>query len=539
MGSLLDSLIDVEQMVDRTIELGLPASCITDHGTNYAFFRHYKYAMKKGQKPIIGFEAYIVDDRTVKSSTQEVDDANITKRNHLILLAKNNNGLKKLHRICSEGWLTGFYYRPRIDNSVLEQYMDTNDDDLICASACLAGSVPQAILANDMDKAKELIRYYQNLFHGNYWLEIQPCPLYEQYVVNKAIIELGKEMSVPIIVSTDAHYLYQSDKRTHDVLLCLQSKKTITSPDAWSFQGNTYYLMSRDELEQSFTTKWRYKKILKQSKKKNSSQTKTAFVYDYEGDKFEHPETIPDFVQILDEGQCDYNDLNQDIIHEAIDETVNVANQCNVTIEMGKHYLPKVEIDENDEDFVKHRASFAQQRKCTDVAGDYLRYLCIKNLIKRGLVQKEYIDRLNHELDVINTMGFNSYFLIYYDLMHWCHEQNIATGPGRGCFDGNNIVMTSDGYKQLKDINVNDEVQGEDDEYRPVLLKHEYNIDENVIDIDVGQRKICGVTEDHLILAIKKVDYQNGIRTPQWYEASELQDGDVVAINESEEKDNG
>lgn len=540
--SLLDGMIKVNDLVDKTLAMNQIASCITDHGNMYTIIDHFKRAEKMGQKPIAGFEAYMVKDRLIKGKS-ESEDESTTNRNHFLLLAKNNNGYKKLCKICSEGFITGKYYRPRIDNNVLNMFMDEKENDLIGTSACLAGIISQSLLHDDYDSAKEQALYYQKLFNGNFWLEIQPTEMVEQFKVNKGLIELSKDLSIPLVATTDAHYLNKEDKSTHDVLLCLQSGSLMSDPSRWRFQGNSYYVMSRDEIVASFKKKMKYKKILVHNEKRNVD--KEFYVYDYDGARYESPDKIYDgmkyvekdsekfhdrFIDVLEEGTIDYNDLDQVAIEKAIDESEEIAKQCNVHFGFDKHYLPKINIPVEEPGFKKWRSKLSHPEKPNE---DYLKYLCIKGLREKKLTSKEYRDRLKYELGIIDKMDFPDYFLIYYDIADFCHTNNVPLGPGRGCFDGDNVVKTTNGIKPLKNVSIGDVVYCHDELKHPVIAKHEYDIEEKVASIACDEKVIKNVTLDHKILAIKKYDFDNGIREPKWYSAEELDCGDYICEGES------
>ena len=398
----------------------------------------------------------------------------------------------------------------------------------IAVHNCLAGEIPQHIMKGDIESAKEVVLYYQNLFNGNFYLEIQPMESYQQYIVNKAIIEMSKDLSVPIIATTDAHYLNYEDKETHDVLLCLQSSSLRSDHNRWYFPGNSYYVMNREEITDYFKRKYQYKLIKKRNTKKNaSSEFKFEYVHNYDGEKFTNPDkTIKDFVEVVEEGEFNYSDLDQNVIAQSIAETENVANQCNFEIELGKHYLPKIDIPSDNEHFNQWRSKLSTDNKVNE---DYLRYLCIKGLKKLGLTSQEYRERLEYELGVINSMDFPDYFLIYYDIAKFCADENIPIGPGRGCFVPTSMVNTQNGNKYIADIDVGDVVFGVDEQQHEVVDLMSYDVEEDVVSFNVEDKKIDGATLDHKIYAIKKVDYDNGIRNPQWYAANELEVGDYIA----------
>ena len=526
--SLLDGMIKVDDLVKKTLEFNQIASVITDHGNAYTIPDHFKEAKKQGQHAIAGVELYTVKDHTLKGK-DEGETENGAKRNHFLLLAKNKTGYQKMCRILSKGYTEGFYYRPRVDNGIMEEYLDPDgkESDVIGSSACLAGILAQSILKGDIETAEKFAKYYYKLFGGNFYLEIQPTQTYEQYVVNKELLDMSKRLNIPLIATTDAHYLKKEDKKTHDVLLCLQSHSLISDPNRWSFPGNTYYIMNKEELCSYFKREYQYKLIKKKNTKKNATSEFTyEYVHDYDGIKFSDPEkTINNFVSVEKEGHFSYADLNQEQIEEAIAETENVAKQCTFDIEFGKHYLPKIHIPVEDVNFSKWRSKLKHQGKPNE---DYLKYLCILGLKERGLTDKVYRKRLNYELGIINDMDFPDYFLIYYDIAKFCHDNNIPFGPGRGCFIPNELVKTNNTIKNIQDIQIGDKVYCHDELLHDVMAKHEYDIDEDLVSLSCNNEKIDGVTKDHKIYAIKKDDFDKGIREPEWYSANELDIGDYI-----------
>ena len=242
--SLLDGACRIDQLFDRVKELGQTAIAITDHGVMYGCVDFYKAAKKAGIKPIIGCEAYVA------TRTRFDKVARIDGNRHLILLCKNETGYKSLIKMVSAGFIEGFYSKPRVDHELLEQY----HEGLICLSACLAGEVPQALLAGDYDRAKEIALWYNNLFgHGNYYLEIQDHGLEEQQTVLPQLIRLSKETGIPLVATNDAHYLRKEDSKMQSILICIQTGKTVNDQDRMEFETDEFYLKSTDEMYDLFS----------------------------------------------------------------------------------------------------------------------------------------------------------------------------------------------------------------------------------------------------------------------------------------------
>lgn len=437
----------------------------------FSIVDHFNYAKEKGQKAIAAFEAYVVGDH--KERTNEGENA----RQHLVLFAKNSEGYRKLSYLCSIGCTDGFYYRPRIDDKLIES---VGPSGMIASSACIGGRIPQLILNNQIEKAEETILYYKKLFE-DFYLEIQPTMDPEQVTVNQEIIKLARKLEIPLIATSDYHYAEKEHSLTHEVLLAMQSGKLLSDPNRWKFPGNTFYIASRKQMEEMFNSNGH--------------------------------EVLP-----------------KDAIKESLDNTIRLANSCEFDLETDKHYLPNINIPIDNEEFINwHKQKYGgiNNEKIND---DYLRYLCIKGLKSKNLTDKEYKDRLDYELRVIGEMGFNDYFLIYYDIIKYCSDSSIPVGPGRGCFSPDNIVSIEDTVKKIQDFKGGEIVKGHDEKEHKTLWTYEYDCDEEVINLETEDNKsIKGCTKDHEIYAIKKENWDKGIRTPQWYKADDLDEGDMIA----------
>ena len=242
--SLLDGANRIKDLPVRAKELGMDAIALTDHGVMFGVVDFYKECKKNGVKPIIGAEVYVAP-RSRFDKEPNIDN----HYSHLILLAKNEIGYKNLTNLVSMGFTEGFYYKPRIDLSILEKY----HEGLIVLSACLAGSVNQAILKDDMEKAKEIAMWHKNIFGEDYYLELQPNGLPEQILANQKLIELSKELDIPLVATNDAHYLRKEDSYNHEVLLCIQTGKKMTDEDRMRMGTNEFYLKSPEEMISYFS----------------------------------------------------------------------------------------------------------------------------------------------------------------------------------------------------------------------------------------------------------------------------------------------
>ena len=242
--SLLDGACRIDRLFDHIKAMGQTACAITDHGVMYGCVAFFDAAKAAGIKPIIGCEVYVAT-RTRFDKVNRIDG-----NNHLILLCKNETGYKNLIKMVSAGFTEGFYSKPRIDKDLLEQY----HEGLICLSACLAGEVPQAILAGDYERAKQAALYYRDLFgEGNYYIELQDHGLEEDQVVLPQLIRLARETGIPMVATNDAHYITKEDSKMQSILLCIQTGKTIADADRMEFQTDEFYLKSTDEMYDLFS----------------------------------------------------------------------------------------------------------------------------------------------------------------------------------------------------------------------------------------------------------------------------------------------
>ncbi len=268
--SLLDGAARIDKLVKKCKDCNMPAVAITDHGNMYGAITFYDECVANGIKAIIGCEFYTTKDLTEKVGKQ--------KLNHLILLAKNEQGYKNLCKLNSIAFKDGYYYKPRIDRKTLEKY----HEGLICLSACVAGELPQLILSNELDKAEELVKWFKNLFQDDYYLELQNHHLEEQLIVNEKLREYSKKYNIKTVATNDCHYIEREDSQAQDVLMCVQMQKTIDDPDRLKFPNDEFYFKTREEMEQVFP-----------------------------------------------------NDI------EALDTTLEIADKCNVKFEYGHYLYPK------------------------------------------------------------------------------------------------------------------------------------------------------------------------------------------------------
>ena len=241
--SLLDGSAKIGDLLDRAKELGMHSLAITDHGVMYGAIDFYKKAKEKGIKPIIGCEVYLA------ARTRHDKEPMDARSYHLVLLAENNEGYQNLIKLVSIAYIEGFYRRPRIDLDLLRQY----HRGIIALGACLAGPVSRRILNNDYEAAKEAAMTLEEIMgKGNFFLEIQDHGLDKQKLVNQQTIRLSEELGIPLVATNDIHYIKDEDAESHEVLLCIQTGKTMDDPDRMIYEGGQFYLKSGDEMAAIF-----------------------------------------------------------------------------------------------------------------------------------------------------------------------------------------------------------------------------------------------------------------------------------------------
>ncbi|MFC1570567.1 DNA polymerase III subunit alpha [Candidatus Omnitrophota bacterium] len=244
--SLLDGACRLDELLDLAKEYGMPACAITDHGNMFGAVEFYEKAVKKGVKPIMGCEIYVAPESRFDKTSHGIRGAGY----HLVLLSKNMTGYKNLMEIVSIGYLEGFYYRPRVDKEVLTRC----SKGLIAMSACLKGEVSHFLLSDQWDQAKRSAEEYSNIFgKDNFYLEIQDNQLEEQKRLNADMIKLSKELDLPLVATSDVHYLDRHDAKAHDALLCIQTQTTIDAQDRMKFQTDQLYFKSPEEMKERFS----------------------------------------------------------------------------------------------------------------------------------------------------------------------------------------------------------------------------------------------------------------------------------------------
>ncbi len=243
--SLLDGACRISELVAQAKKHKMPALAITDHGVMYGAIQFYKEAIRQGVKPIIGCEMYVAHQSRLDRNSQRKETPH-----HLILLVKNNEGYKNLIKLVTLSYLEGFYYKPRIDKETLREH----SNGLIALSACLKGEISQCILRNDIQKAKETAQVFLDIFgEDSFYLELQKNGIPEQEIVNKNLIQISQELSIPLVATNDIHYINKDDARAHEILLCIQTATNLSDPKRLKFATDAFYFNSPEEMNENFS----------------------------------------------------------------------------------------------------------------------------------------------------------------------------------------------------------------------------------------------------------------------------------------------
>ncbi|HSW85685.1 MAG TPA: DNA polymerase III subunit alpha [Candidatus Saccharimonadales bacterium] len=383
--SLLDGLTKVPELVKYVKAAGMSAVAITDHGTLSGSIELYKAAKAEAIKPIIGIETYV--------AARKMHDKEPSKDKqyyHLILLAMNREGYQNLMALSTIANLEGFYYKPRIDRSLLEKH----NEGLICLSGCASSEVGDALRQGNFDQAKQIANWYKQVFGDRYYLELQdhghpkhPAGWTEQQAINEQLIKIGGELEISCVVTCDAHYLQKSDQAAHEILLCIQTGSFLSDEKRMSLGDFELYVNKPEEV----INRW--------------------------GDQY------PEFI------------LNSKLI----------ADRCDYDIELGKILIPKFPVPkgETEKSYLENLVygGLLKRYPPKDNKKSILEEKPSKKLISgaKKILPKQVLERAAYELSVIDQMGFNGYFLIIADFINWGKNQGIVFGPGRGSAAGSII----------------------------------------------------------------------------------------------------
>jgi DNA polymerase-3 subunit alpha len=354
--SMLDGAIRLGDLIDKTQSFGMNAVAVTDHGAMYGALEFYTKANKAGIKPLVGCEFYISE------TDHLIHDKSAGHNFHIVLLAINETGYRNLMKLASIAQTQGFYYKPRIDRKLLYAHQE----GLIALTACLHGEIPWTITHHGLDKAREKTLELQQVFGDRLYFEIQENGIPEQRTVNDGLLELGNDLGIKVVATNDCHYLNQNESYAHEVLLCIQTSKTINDANRFKFSTDELYFKSPEVMAEQFS-----------------------------------------------------------YFPEALANTLEVADRCNLELEFNENHFPIFPVPENES------LESLFEKACRDGLDERLDHLRSLQEVSPELEQ-QYQDRLNMEIGVIQEMGFSGYFLIVADFINWAKSKDIPVGPGRG-----------------------------------------------------------------------------------------------------------
>jgi len=368
--SLLDGANKIPDVLIRAAQMGQPAIAMTDHGNMHGAVEFYLEAKSAGIKPIIGCELYVTPGSRFERKMSSKGGAGTC---HLTVLAANKTGYQNLCKLSSLAYKEGFYFKPRVDHEILERY----SEGLIVLSGCLAGELAQATELDDYKGAKEVAEFYARVFKDRFYLEIQPHPIKDQQRHNTAVLDLAKSMGIPLVATTDCHYLEHGDHFAQEVLMCISTGKTVMDPDRLRHEGFALHLKSEQEMLAEFSS---YK-----------------------------------------EGE------------EAVKNTGLIASQCDLSLESKTYYMPKFTSDDErpliDVMAELARDGLKKRLEVMSAASDW-----------DPASTQAYNDRLELEISLIGKMGFAGYFLVVADFIVWAKDNGIPVGPGRGSVAGSLVA---------------------------------------------------------------------------------------------------
>ncbi len=355
----------------------MPAIAMTDHGNMFGAVDFYQKAREHGIKPIIGCEVYIAPkSRFEKTTLEGLQDTSY----HLILLARNSTGYKNLSKLVSKAFFEGFYYKPRIDKELLSQH----SEGLLALSSCLKGEIPRLINAGKMEDAADAASFYKEVMgKENYYFEIQDHGIEEQKEATKGLIELGKKLSIPLVATNDSHYLEQKDARAHEILLCIQTGKTLVDEKRMKFSSDQFYFKSPEEMKYLF-------------------------------------HELP----------------------ESISNTLKIAEHCNFEMDFDKSHLPHYDVpsDSTLDSFWDKLAMHGLKNRLQK--GQLLLVDKEKGQTVKNEIVALYDERLEEELGMLKKMKFSGYFLIVWDFIDYAKKHHIPVGPGRGSAAGSLVAYS-------------------------------------------------------------------------------------------------
>ncbi len=368
--SMLDGAARVGDLVEEVARLEMPAIAMTDHGNVFGAFDFYKQATKAGVKPIIGIEAYVApESRHDKKRVQWADggDDDVSgggAYTHMTILAENNHGLANLFRLSSLASLEGYYYKPRMDRELLSKYAD----GLIATTGCPGGEIQTRLRMGNYKEAIRAASDYRDIFGANnFFLELMDHGIDVETRVKEDLLKLGRELKLPLLATNDLHYTRHEDAPAHEALLCVQSGSTLADPKRFKFDNDEFYLKTPAQMRELFRD-----------------------------------------------------------IPEACDNTLLIAERCNVKLREGENLMPAfaVPAGETEDTWLRKESELGLQNRFGD------------------RVTQPHKDRLNYELGVMEKMGFPGYFLVVADLVSYAKKVGIRVGPGRGSAAGSLVAYS-------------------------------------------------------------------------------------------------
>ena len=379
--SLLDGLTKIPDLINFVKDNGMEAVAVTDHGTMSGLVELYKTAGENGIKPILGLEAYVAARKRT-----DKDPARDKERFHITLLAMNEKGYENLCRMMTEAELTGMYYKPRIDHELMEKY----NEGIICLSGCASSEISVKLKENDYEGAKKLVDWYSNVFKDRFYLEMQdhghpdsPTHWESQDRINRGLQKIAKETGLPLVVTCDGHYLKHEDQDAHEVLLCIGTAANLSDPDRMTLKDFELHVIPPKDI----IKRW--------------------------GKDF------PD----------------------AIRNTKEIANRCNVDLQLGRILIPKfpgIPKGDNEKSYLDKlvfRGLVFRYAGKTEEESEKLSVEECRKLLEKAN-RTDVLERIDYELSVVDKMKYNGYFLIVQDFINWGKKQRIVYGPGRGSAAG-------------------------------------------------------------------------------------------------------
>lgn len=528
--SFLDSVAKIDDLTKKAKSLNMPGLAITEHGNICSWLKFYESCKNQSLKPIFGCEFYVADDATLPSridtkieeieqreatsmgalfewaehqdeyeqqrKLESIEDAltedhfdmkaqieylkdyknKVKKSNHLILLAKNRQGYDNIIKLSSYGYQNGLFYKPRIDMKVLEQYKD----GIIVLSACLGGQISNSLLKGNFEKAEKYVQEYKRIFGEDFYLELQLHEIEEQKTANRGLIELMKKYKVQPVITQDVHYVEKEDIELHEIVVKLRKGERDEETE--------------DKVPQ-VTTPEILKEVLPKTEDDGDSD---GYFYTARGLYFKS------YDELVESWKAEHDYIHEKIFNKAIDNTMVIFNKIETfNVRSDKPLLPVYDTNGlTPRQFILELIKKGAKEKLG------------KKIEENPSLKAVYEARMKEELDTICELNFEQYFLIVWDIMNWCKEHDILTGPGRGCLTPNSKIVIDNFLKNIEDVNIGDFVISDDGKRNRVVNKFKYKVLEDIIKINhqfSDYYDSPGYTSDHKILIVKnkRTNYNN------------------------------